>query len=153
MRVSIRDATALPALARAIGDVKTRYDAAPDGDVGHAVPDVRRAVAAVRSCVLAGCVVMFSAVIPIGDRAEASRYWLMAEAFGARCVHRMEDGVTHVVAVRDGTAKVAAARARGGIAVVQLSWLVQSCARYMRVDEALCPLVQAQAQAQQRIQQ
>jgi len=152
------DSTALASLGLAVSNVKASYDEvaaqkASAEAIGAASctgaaakshirpePDARVAAALVRRRVLSGCVVVFSGVIPIGDKPENSRYWMMAETFGARCEYSISNSTTHLVAVRDGTAKVATACAQGRVAVVQLSWLVQSCARYERVDEALCPL-------------
>ena len=165
------DSTALASLGLAVGNVKASYDEAvaqkarAEADGTTSVPrvaansgtrrdprkrrslplppDARLAAALVRRRVLSGCVIVFSAVIPIGDKPEASRYWMMAETFGARCEYSISNSTTHLVAVRDGTAKVAAASAQDRVAVVQLSWLVQSCARYERVNENLCPLLPA----------
>jgi len=134
--------------------------------------DVRRVAAIVRRRVLSGCVIVFSGVISLhsqrhrrisgsgggsgtsggggggggsggAGRPEDSRYWKQAVAFGATCAHEMDSpGVTHLVAVRDGTAKVVQARGMAGkVQVVQLSWLIQSCARWHRVSEAMCPLL------------
>ena len=165
------DSTALASLGLAVSNVKASYDraaaqkaraeaigaASGTGEPAKSstrsdprkrrglskAPDTRVAAALVRRRVLSGCVIVFSAVIPIGDKPETSRYWMMAETFGARCEYSISNSTTHLVAVRDGTAKVATACAQGSVAVVQLSWLVQSCARYERVDEALCPLLPA----------
>lgn len=57
--------------------------------------------------ILAGCHIVFSRVIPIGDaNPHLHPLWQTAEQFGAVCTNQIDEQVTHVVANSLGTDKV-----------------------------------------------
>lgn len=69
-------------------------------------PDVRAVLESERRRVLSGVCLTFSRVIPGEQPASAHPLWQMAERFGAACREGVDEGVTHVVAVAEGTDKV-----------------------------------------------
>ncbi|KAL7418267.1 CTD phosphatase Fcp1 [Cryptotrichosporon argae] len=97
--------------------------------------DVELIIPTLKARVLDGCVLVFSAVIPRGQRPEESEIWLAAESYGARVLHMLHPTVTHVVTNARGTEKAVAAE-RQGAKVVWLQWLSQCMARWERLDEA-----------------
>jgi RNA polymerase II subunit A-like phosphatase len=102
---------------------------------------------------LRGTHIVFSSVIPLDMRPETSEIWKTAQAFGAECSTELSNKTTHVVAnkvsfgdelktrpvlmieLKRGTAKVDAARRRGGIQIVWLPWFTDSIALWQRQDE------------------
>ncbi|KAI8990580.1 hypothetical protein BD414DRAFT_484090 [Trametes punicea] len=97
--------------------------------------DVRTIIPRIRTETLAGCHILFSSVIPLDTRPEATEIWKTAHAFGAKCYTELSPRVTHVVAAKRGTQKVDAARRRGGIKIVWLAWFTDSVALWARQDE------------------
>ncbi|KAI0360995.1 hypothetical protein OH77DRAFT_384561 [Trametes cingulata] len=97
--------------------------------------DVRTIIPRIRMQTLEGCHILFSSVIPLDTRPEATEIWKTAHAFGAKCYTELSPRVTHVVAAKRGTQKVDAARRRGGIKVVWLAWFTDSVALWQRQDE------------------
>lgn len=69
-------------------------------------PDVRALISAEQRRVLLGVCLTFSRVIPGEQPAATHPLWRMAERFGATCKEGVAEGVTHVVAVTEGTDKV-----------------------------------------------
>ncbi|TFY50677.1 hypothetical protein EVJ58_g10941, partial [Rhodofomes roseus] len=104
----------------------------------HPVPvpyDVRTIIPRMRMDTLAGCHILFSSVIPLDTRPEATEIWKTAHAFGARCYTELSSRITHVVAAKRGTQKVDAARRMGTAKIVWLSWFTDSIALWARQDE------------------
>ncbi|CCM03635.1 uncharacterized protein FIBRA_05779 [Fibroporia radiculosa] len=97
--------------------------------------DVRIIIPRMRMDTLAGVHIVFSSVIPLDTRPEATEIWRTAHAFGAKCYTELSNRVTHVVAAKRGTQKVDAARRSGGIKIVWLSWFTDSVALWKRQDE------------------
>ncbi|OSD03375.1 hypothetical protein PYCCODRAFT_1409741 [Trametes coccinea BRFM310] len=97
--------------------------------------DVRTIIPRIRTQTLEGCHILFSSVIPLDTRPEATEIWKTAHAFGAKCYTELTPRVTHVVAAKRGTQKVDAARRRGGIKIVWLAWFTDSVALWQRQDE------------------
>ncbi|KAI0334357.1 hypothetical protein GY45DRAFT_1351503 [Cubamyces sp. BRFM 1775] len=97
--------------------------------------DVRTIIPRIRMETLEGCHILFSSVIPLDTRPEATEIWKTAHAFGAKCYTELNPRVTHVVAAKRGTQKVDAARRRGGIKIVWLAWFTDSVALWRRQDE------------------
>ncbi len=83
----------------------------------------------------AGIHIVFSSVIPLDTKPETTEIWRMAHTFGARCSTELNSEVTHVVSAKRGTVKVDAARRRGGIKIVWLTWFMDSVALWQRQDE------------------
>ncbi|KZT08553.1 uncharacterized protein LAESUDRAFT_735745 [Laetiporus sulphureus 93-53] len=101
----------------------------------HVPYDVRLIIPRMRMDVLDGVHILFSSVIPLDTRPEATEIWKTAHAFGAQCYAELSNRVTHVVAAKRGTQKVDAARRQGGIKIVWLSWFTDSVALWQRQDE------------------
>lgn len=109
----------------------------------------------IRTETLDGCHILFSSVIPLETRPEATEIWKTAIAFGAKCYTVFSHRVTHVVAAKvrllplffpanahqphlqRGTQKIDAARRLGGVKVVWLAWFTDSVALWQRQDERL----------------
>ncbi|KIP11789.1 hypothetical protein PHLGIDRAFT_27787 [Phlebiopsis gigantea 11061_1 CR5-6] len=98
--------------------------------------DVRLIIPSMRQTVLAGTHVLFSSVIPLDMRPEASETWRIAQLFGAKCYTELNPRITHVVAAKRGTVKVDAARRQGGIKIVWVAWFTDSISQWRRQDEA-----------------
>jgi RNA polymerase II subunit A-like phosphatase len=109
----------------------------------------------IRAEVFEGVHILFSSVIPLDTNPEATEIWRMARMFGAKCSTELTADVTHVVAAKvrlslaaslrsiftcwtlqRGTVKVDAARKRGGIKIVWLSWFTDCIALWQRQDES-----------------
>lgn len=78
---------------------------------------------------------VFSGLVALGSRPEDSEYWKLATTFGARCSAELTSSVTHLVANQAGTAKVHSARRNPRVKVVYPQWLLDSVARWVRLDE------------------
>ena len=55
--------------------------------------------------VLAGVIILFSALVPLGQDPKAHNLGQLAEQYGARCVTQEDASVSHVVAANSGSAK------------------------------------------------
>ena len=62
---------------------------------------------------LAGVVILFSALVPLGQAPREHPLGQLAEQFGVTCVGAESDSVTHVVALSNGSAKAQWALAAG----------------------------------------
>ena len=128
---------ALTAIHAAYFERVDRRAAAPPGGAA-ARPGVDAAVAAVRRRVLAGVVVLFTRVIPLGETAERHYAWRLAVELGAAVSATATDAVTHVVAGAAGTDKARWAASRGK-AVVGLEWLLECGYLWRREPEKAYP--------------
>lgn len=75
--------------------VRTRwcsYDLCPD--------ILQTIIPRIRMDTLEGCHVLFSSVIPLDTRPEATEVWKTAHAFGAKCYTELSGRITHVVAAK-----------------------------------------------------
>ena len=98
------------------------------------VPDIKKVMPAMKMRALAGVVLCFSGVLPLGTDVQKADISTWARTFGARIVERVSRETTHVIARRAGTAKVKQAVKRG-IRVVNLAWLIESIQQWRRLDE------------------
>jgi RNA polymerase II subunit A C-terminal domain phosphatase len=110
-----------------------------DGDDAQAadlmlVPDIKKVMPSMKTRVLAGVIIVFSGVLPLGTDIQNADISTWAKTFGARIVERIGRDVTHVIAARPGTAKVKQA-VRRGIKVVSTPWLIESMQRWRKLDE------------------
>ncbi|KAL3677432.1 hypothetical protein R1sor_027380 [Riccia sorocarpa] len=97
--------------------------------------DVRDILAAEQRQVLAGCKVVFSRIFPVGEaQPHLHPLWRTAEQFGAVCTTKIDDDVTHVVAISPGTDKVNWALSTGRF-VVRPAWIEASSILYRRANE------------------
>lgn len=104
-------------------------------------PSVPGILRGMRSEVLAGCNVVLSGLVPLhkqghddADRARpaAVRY---VECLGATLLPSVTSSVTHVVAAKDGTDKILAARTVPGCFIVKPSWLMECVWSVTKRDE------------------
>ncbi|KAJ0037615.1 hypothetical protein Pint_23807 [Pistacia integerrima] len=97
--------------------------------------DVRSILVMEQKRILAGCRIVFSRVIPIGEaNPHLHPLWQTAEQFGAVCTNQIDEQVTHVVANSLGTDKVNWALSTGRF-VVYPSWVEASALLYRRANE------------------
>lgn len=101
------------------------------------VPDIKSVLPSVKSKVLAGVVIVFSGVVPLGVDVGSTDSAILATSFGARIEENVGRSTTHVVAARNRTLKVRKAlkRGKGRIKIVNPQWLTDSINRWSKVDE------------------
>ncbi|GAA5866431.1 hypothetical protein JCM3774_004681 [Rhodotorula dairenensis] len=106
-------------------------------DVATIIPDLKAQS-------LRDTTIVFSGLVALGTRAEDSEYWKLATTFGAQCSNLLSSKVTHLVANQPGTAKIHSARRFPRIKVVYPQWLLDSVARWVRLDEGpyLLPMLE-----------
>ncbi|CAH2059582.1 unnamed protein product [Thlaspi arvense] len=98
--------------------------------------DVRNILASEQRKILAGCRVVFSRIIPVGEaKPHLHPLWQTAEQFGAVCTTQVDENVTHVVTNSLGTDKVNWALTRGKF-VVHPGWVEASAFLYQRANES-----------------
>lgn len=114
---------------------KNKRTLAPTGTSSAKPYDVTQIIPRMRERTLEGVHILFSSVIPLDTQPDTTEVWKVACMFGARCYQELSPRVTHVVAAKHGTAKVDAARKRGGVKIVWLSWFTDSVALWQRQDE------------------
>ncbi|GAX15777.1 RNA polymerase II subunit A C-terminal domain phosphatase [Fistulifera solaris] len=115
----------------------TRFYAKNTEDKDKTVADVLRSM---RQEVLLGGSLVLSGLIPLhkqkgesnGPRPAVIRY---AESLGAKVLPNVTSHTTHVVAAKDGTDKILAARQIPGCFVVKASWLMECIWTLKRSDE------------------
>ncbi len=98
------------------------------------VPDIKVLLPQVKRTVLAGVVIVFSGVVPLGADIQISEPALQAKAYGARVEERVSRKITHVVAAKPRTAKTKQAELRGK-KVVNPRWLYDSITRWRKQEE------------------
>ncbi|KAF5754186.1 putative protein-serine/threonine phosphatase [Helianthus annuus] len=96
--------------------------------------DVRNILASEQRKILAGCRIVFSRIIPVGEASpHLHPLWQTAEQFGAVCTNQIDEHVTHVVANSLGTDKVNWALATGR-PVVHPGWYEYLCSPYEKTS-------------------
>ena len=98
------------------------------------VPDVKVLLPQVKRTVLAGVVIVFSGIVPLGADIQNSEIALLAKAYGARVEERVSRRITHVVAAKPRTAKTKQADVRNK-KVVNPRWLTDSITRWRKLEE------------------
>lgn len=101
-----------------------------------ALPSAPTIISRMRAETFSGCTLVFSSVIPLDLPPERAELWRLATSFGASCRKSLTKDVTHLVAAKRGTQKVAQARTMKDVKVVWVSWLTDSIARWERMPEA-----------------
>ncbi|CAH0391919.1 unnamed protein product [Bemisia tabaci] len=104
-------------------------------------PDLKSIIPKVKKQVLAGSYLVFSGIIPTHVELETTRAYMVAVSLGAVVTKEIDENTTHVVAVRNGTAKVNAARRKRHIKIVTADWLWLCAERWEKVDERLYPVM------------
>lgn len=101
------------------------------------VPDIKTVLPLVKSKVLAGVVIVFSGVVPLGMDVGSTDSAILATSFGARIEENVSRWTTHVVAARNRTLKVRKAikRGKGRIKIINPQWLTDSINRWSKADE------------------
>ena len=101
------------------------------------VPDIKTVLPTVKAKVLAGVVIVFSGVVPLGMDIASTDIAILAKSFGARIEDDVSRSTTHVVAARNRTLKVRKAikRGKGKIKVVNPQWLTDSINGWGKVEE------------------
>ena len=101
------------------------------------VPDIKTILPAVKTKALAGVVIVFSGVVPLGLDIGTTDIAILAQSFGARIEDNVNRNTTHVVAARNRTLKVRKAlkRGRGRIKIVNPQWLTDSINGWEKKDE------------------
>mmetsp|Transcript_14417 Transcript_14417/g.23834 ORF Transcript_14417/g.23834 Transcript_14417/m.23834 type:complete len:999 (-) Transcript_14417:258-3254(-) len=102
--------------------------------------DVKAILKTVKTEVLGGVHCVFSGVFPTNIPPQSNDIWKQAEAFGAQCHLDINSSVTHLIAVRPGTAKVTQAASTPGMHIVSIDWLYQSTRNWKHMDELEFPL-------------
>lgn len=100
------------------------------------VPDVKKLMPLMKQRILSGLKIVFSGVLPLGTDVQNADISTWAKSFGATITDKISRDVTHVIAVRPGTAKVKQAVKRG-IMVVGTAWLIESMQQWRKLDERL----------------
>jgi hypothetical protein len=108
-------------------ELHTRYYAQMDETSRKTVPEV---LSEMRREVLKGTKLVLSGLVPLhkktlGTNAPRPPIIRYAQSMGAKLLDRVQPGVTHVVAAKDGTDKAIAARKIPGCMLVKASWLVE----------------------------
>lgn len=98
------------------------------------VPDIKKVMPAMKQRILNGVKIVFSGVLPLGTDVQNADISTWAKSFGASIAEKIARDVTHVIAVRPGTAKVKQAVKRG-IKVVGTPWLIESMQQWRKLDE------------------
>ncbi|SCV70695.1 BQ2448_3457 [Microbotryum intermedium] len=112
------------------GTSSTSADGDPStaSDVKHIIPSLKRRIFSSTSLV-------FSGLVALGTPASQSEWWRLATLFGANCAESITSRTTHLVAKEVGTAKVHQALSMKSVKVVRPGWLVDSVARWEKLDE------------------
>ncbi len=97
--------------------------------------DVKPIIGSIRSEVLAGTVILFSGVVPVGMEWKSNDLVIQAQMYGATVLEDIREGLTHLVAPKKGTEKIWQALQLGGVQFVKPSWLIQSVAKWKRQPE------------------
>ena len=105
----------------------------PNSDIAL-VPDVKAILPQVKRTVLAGVVVVFSGIVPLGVDIQTSELAVLAKTYGARVEERVTRRITHVVAAKPRTAKTKQAEARKK-KVVNPRWLTDSITQWQKLEE------------------
>jgi RNA polymerase II subunit A C-terminal domain phosphatase len=98
------------------------------------VPDIKRILPPMKLPVLRGVTIVFSGVVQLGHDIQTADISHWARSFGATIRDDISREVTHLVARKNGTAKVKKANRRG-IKVVSERWLLESMQQWRKLDE------------------
>ena len=102
------------------------------------IPDVKIIMPSIKARVLAGVVIVFSGVVPLGVDVQSSDIALWAKSFGATVEEEIfRKRTTHLIAAKNRTAKVrkAVRAGKGKIKVVGTKWLMDSISQWKRLNE------------------
>ncbi|BFZ59196.1 CTD phosphatase Fcp1 [Saitoella coloradoensis] len=111
-----------------------------------ALPAVKDILPAMKQKVLKGCVIVFSSIIPLGEKVHSSYVARMAMEFGAKVQDEIDSRVTHVIAGKLHTVKVNTAAKHKHIKIVSRAWFDRSIEKFARQDETPYVLVTSTGQ-------
>ena len=124
-------------LAQLRGAGGRRQPASANRDL-ELIPDIKLIMPAIKSRVLAGLVLVFSGVVPLGVDVHTADITHWARSFGATVeIDINRKRTTHLVAARNRTAKVrkAVRLGKGRIKVVNTRWLLDCIVQWTHLDE------------------
>ena len=124
-------------LAQLRGAGSRRQPASANRDL-ELIPDIKTIMPAIKSRVLADCVLVFSGIVPLGIDVHTADITHWARSFGAEVESEIQaKRTTHLVAARNRTAKVrrAVKVGRGKINVVGTKWLLDCIVQWQKLDE------------------
>jgi RNA polymerase II subunit A-like phosphatase len=111
--------------------------------------DVRILLPRQKAQLLPGVKICFSSIIPLATDPRSHPDYILATNFGATIVSDVTPKVTHVVAVKAGTAKVNNARRISHAWIVNKDWLLDSVYQWERKDEEPYVVIKTYAQLEQ----
>uniref|UniRef100_A0A1B6DUE4 RNA polymerase II subunit A C-terminal domain phosphatase n=2 Tax=Clastoptera arizonana TaxID=38151 RepID=A0A1B6DUE4_9HEMI len=109
-------------------------------DQKEGLADLKQVIPAVKGKTLAGKKLVFSGLVPRHMSLEKSKPYNIACSLGATVSPDLEKDMTHLVAMRAGTAKVNAARKMKNVKMVTPDWLWICAERWEHVNELLFPI-------------
>ncbi|KAG6117949.1 hypothetical protein E4U14_007377 [Claviceps sp. LM454 group G7] len=101
------------------------------------VPDAGDILDELKSNVLSGLVIVFSGLVPQGQKVEESEYGMQAQSFGAQVLNDISRRVTHLVVSLDRprTKKVRQAARYPNVKIVNHKWFADCISQWRRLDE------------------
>lgn len=99
-------------------------------------PDVQLIVPYLKHKVLANTRILFSGVFPLFVEPKDTPFGITVQLYGAEIADSLDQRVTHLVAARMGTYKVAEAQKRKDVHIVTLDWLTNSIAQFSHLEES-----------------
>ncbi|KAG6188182.1 hypothetical protein E4U27_007453 [Claviceps purpurea] len=101
------------------------------------VPDAGDILDELKSNVLSGLVIVFSGLVPQGEKVEESEYGMQAQSFGAQVLNDISRRVTHLVVSLDRprTKKVRHAARYSNVKIVNHKWFADCISQWRRLDE------------------
>ncbi|KAG6025843.1 hypothetical protein E4U19_002964 [Claviceps sp. Clav32 group G5] len=117
---------------------KASVDDVDDDDVDLSmVPDAGDILDELKSNVLSGLVIVFSGLVPQGQKVEESEYGMQAQSFGAQVLNDISRRVTHLVVSLDRprTKKVRQAAIYPNVKIVNHKWFADCISQWRRLDE------------------
>ncbi|CAP31399.2 Protein CBR-FCP-1 [Caenorhabditis briggsae] len=125
----------LEEIERVLTNIHDKYYEKHDlRDAEQPLLDVKEVIKDERHKVLDGCVIVFSGIVPTGEKLERTDIYRLCMQFGATIVPEVTDEVTHVVGARYGTQKIHQAH-RLGKFVVTVQWVYACVEKWMKADE------------------
>ncbi|CAO4361821.1 unnamed protein product [Caenorhabditis nigoni] len=125
----------LEEIERVLTNIHDKYYEKHDlRDAEQTLLDVKEVIKDERHKVLDGCVIVFSGIVPTGEKLERTDIYRLCMQFGATIVPEVTDEVTHVVGARYGTQKIHQAH-RLGKFVVTVQWVYACVEKWMKADE------------------
>lgn len=124
------------ALGGRVAALRGEKAASKDKDVDlKLVPDIKDIMPQIKRNILAGVVLVFSGVLPLGTDTQNADISLWAKSFGVVIAPKINARTTHLVAGRNRTAKVREATRYPNIKIVTTQWLLDALTQWKHLDE------------------